>query len=1009
MTRKTRYNVLSAALWLGVILILSLTSVLNTGTSQAQGPDNGRKTPNGELASIPAAKSGAGVSEAVDEITNSTSFGSTTVTRQGRINIIIELNEPTVVSALAAQSAALTDAQEMALADAQGNRVAIAQQALLANLSSQGMTYTVIGRTSQVLNAIFVNADASALETINGLPGVKTAYEEHIGTLDNATSVPFVGAPVLWDDGRTGGGVRVGLIDSGIDYSHANFGGSGAAHAAGACDAADFPSAKVAGGYDFVGDSWSPGSALVPDADPCDQNGHGSHVGGTIAGYGVTGAGATYAGPWDSSTPFSTMTIGPGMAPGATLYVYKVGSSDVYVSETAAILALEAATDPNGDLDPSDHLDVVNMSIGGDFGDPNIGWAAAANNAAQAGVVVVSSAGNAFDSYFIQGDPATADWAISVAASAAGSLGFEVLWGTGTVIYEAAAASFGPSVYSVTAPVELANDGTGTVTDGCEPLVGFTAGNIALIDRGTCNFTVKVKNAQNAGAVGALVANTSTSAFGGLGGTDATITIPSIMIQYGDGQTLRSGLPVSAHIALGTSDAVIFGGSADTVASFSSRGPQRQVNGADIGLKPDITAPGSGIVSTAMGTGSGAVSFSGTSMASPHVAGAVALLRQDRHAWPVDEIKALVLNTATHYLYQGNNQTPPIYGPGRIGTGRLDVANASMSPVILYDAAHPERVNVSFGLLDVSAATTLSRNITVENKGAVQIDYELHTETLVDIDGPYYTVSPTSVSVGPNSSTTVTVTLNLPDPNTWSDPHSHDPTVSETQYAGYPRAWLSEEAMLIRFVPQSVDAVELWMPVYSAPRPAGTLESVSDQAALPGLTGLTWLDETGTGINTPGSAYPYIEDSLVSAFELLYEAGPLGYSYPPANSGVMRYVGVTTDYKAVDELGGDLENNSHIYFGIAADENWSSLSEETWFVVYIDADQNGSSDYIVSNWNLGAFTAAIRTISISAISLMPVVAIGTVTTLTISGRTIKTRGPCRPTSCFCQCGLARWA
>ena len=957
MTRKTRYNVLSAALWLGVIVILSLTSVLNTGTSQAQGPEGGRKTAGGTLNSIPAEKNSAATSDAIDEITNATTFGSTTVKRQGRINIIVELTEPTVVDVLASQSAALTDAQEMALADAQNNRVTIAQQALLANLSSRGITYTLTGTTSQVLSAVFVNADASALETINGLPGVKSAYEEHIGTFDNATSVPFVGAPVLWSNGRTGQGVRVGLIDSGIDYSHANFGGSGVAHAAGVCDPADFPSAKVAGGYDFVGNSWSPGAPLVPDADPCDQNGHGSHVGGTIAGYGVTGAGATYTGPWDSSTPFGSMTIGPGMAPGAQIYIYKVGSSSNYVSEQAAILALEAAADPNGDNNPSDHLDVVNMSIGGDFGDPNIGWAAAANDAAKAGVVVVSSAGNAGDSYFIQGDPSTADWAIAVAASAAGSLGWEALWNSGAVTYEAAAASFGPQMYSVTAPVQLANDGVGTVTDACTALpAGSLTGKIALIDRGTCGFVVKVKNAQNAGAVGVLVANTSTGSFGGLGGADATITIPSVMIQYADGQTLRSGLPVNAHMALGTSDAVIFGGSADTVASFSSRGPQRQVNGLDVGLKPDITAPGEGIVSTAMGTGSGGVSFSGTSMASPHVAGAVALLRQDRHGWPVDEIKALVLNTASHYLYLGTNQTPPLYGPGRVGTGRLDVARASMSPVILYDATRPERVNVSFGIVDVSAPTTLTRNITVENKSSNLLNYELRTETLVDINGPYYTVSPTYVTVGPNSTTTVTVTLNLPDPNTWSDPHTHDPTVNETQFAGYPRAWLSEEAMLIRFVPKNVEGVELWMPVYSAPRPAGTLESVLDTAPLPGTTGLTWLEETGTGINTPGTAYPYIEDSLVSAFELLYEAGPLNYSHPPLNSGVMQYVGVTTDYNGVSDLGGDLQNNSHIYFGISAYENWSSLSEETWFAVYIDADQNGSADYIVSNWNLGAYT-----------------------------------------------------
>jgi hypothetical protein len=188
------------------------------------------------------------------------------------------------------------------------------------------------------------------------------------------------------------------------------------------------------------------------------------------------------------------------------------------------------------------------MSVGGGFGDPVYGWATAVNNTAQAGVVVVAAAGNAGDTYFNLDSPGAADWAIAVASSLdAGSLGVEITSPAGIAgTYLAASASFGPSTYNVTAPVVLVNDGVGTATDGCEtPFANAAAvaGNIALIDRGVCGFVVKVKNAQLNGAVGVLVANTAAGAFGGMGGADPTITIPSVMITYADGQLIRNNLP----------------------------------------------------------------------------------------------------------------------------------------------------------------------------------------------------------------------------------------------------------------------------------------------------------------------------------------------------------------------------------------------------------------------------------------------------------------------------------
>ncbi len=833
----------------------------------------------------------------------------------------------------------MSQAQAAAAMEAQVSRVETSQQALLGALNNAGISYQLVGVSKRVLNAVIVRADGAQLAAIRNLPGVKAAYPERIVELDNSTSVPFVGAPALWQvgTGYTGQGVTIGIIDSGIDYDHVNFGGDGD----GVPEASEFPSAKVAGGYDFVGDSWHPVSspALVPDADPYDQNGHGSHVAGTAAGYGVLG-GATYTGPWNAATPFSSMDIGPGVAPEATLYAYKIGSASNYVSEAAAILALEQAV--------LDGIDVVNMSVGSDFGNPNIGWAAAADNAAMAGIVVVSSAGNSGDVYFIQGDPATADWAISVAASVDGSLGIEVTASSNPAllgIYEAAAASFGPSTYNVTAPLVLVNDGTGTVTDGCQPLISFPAGAIALIDRGTCTFTTKVANAQAAGAAGVLIANSATGTFGGLGGSDPTITIPSVMIQYAAGQALRS-----ASVTVRMDNTIVYGGTADTLASFSSRGPQREPDGANVGLKPDITAPGSGITSTALGTGNGSVSYSGTSMASPHVAGAVALLRQLHPTWSVAEIKALVMNTAAHHIYQGNNQTPPIYGPARAGVGRLDLTNASGSEVIAYNAAAPELVSVSFGIIDASAPATLVRNVTVENKGSAAASFDVNYIPLADINGVSVSVSPATVNVPAGSTATVQVTLTLTDHATWNAPHSHDPTVAQTQN-GFPRHWLSEESGLLQLQSAAQD-IELWVPIYAAVRPASTLQATTDPLPVTGMTGLNAISMAGKGVLTGGMP-PYAEYSLVSAFELYDESEDDPVYEGVYDSGDLQYVGVTSDYNAVRNLGGTLYDNSRLYFGISTYGNWSSLSEEVWFEVYIDADQDGNPDYRLWNWNLG--------------------------------------------------------
>jgi subtilisin family serine protease len=224
----------------------------------------------------------------------------------------------------------------------------------------------------------------------------------------------------VWDGlaGLHGEGIKVAVIDTGIDYTHANFGGPGTVAAYDTANAADTLPAnpllfgplapRVKGGTDLVGDDYnaaaaagSPALTPHPDPNPLDCNGHGSHVAGTAGGSGVLANGSTYTGTYDANTISSnSWTIGPGVAPKVDLYSIRVfgcvGSTDVTVE------AIEWAVDHD--------MDVINMSLGSSFGSKDDPSAVAATNAAAAGVVVVASAGNSGASQYITGSPATGVW-----------------------------------------------------------------------------------------------------------------------------------------------------------------------------------------------------------------------------------------------------------------------------------------------------------------------------------------------------------------------------------------------------------------------------------------------------------------------------------------------------------------------------------------------------------------------------------------------------------------------
>src|SRR5689334_1143219 len=432
----------------------------------------------------------------------------------GEFNVMIELKDlPTAkvyAETLGNKSEKAANPQERgaarSAARSQQARIKGAQQRVLARLASFGRNARVLYSVQTAYNGIAARVDASVVPQLRSDADVKGVYALPVHTIDNSSSVPFIKAASAWTatGGASGDGVRIAIIDTGTDYLHANFGGPGTAAAFTANNRAiiepgTFPTAKVVGGMDFAGDAYTGANVPVPDPDPLDCNGHGSHVAGTATGYGVNADGTTFLGPWDGSVPFASFSIGPGVAPRAQLYSLKVFGCSGSTGLTTQ--AINWAVDPNGDGDPSDHVDVINMSLGSNFGTANDASAAASSNAVLAGVIVVTSAGNSGDTHFITSSPGSSARAISVANI--------VDWGntTATTAVTSPAAiagnkaslpgTFNPLIASpltVSGSIKLANDGStapfpgspggtvGTTTDGCQAFApGFFTGLIALV------------------------------------------------------------------------------------------------------------------------------------------------------------------------------------------------------------------------------------------------------------------------------------------------------------------------------------------------------------------------------------------------------------------------------------------------------------------------------------------------------------------------------------------------
>ena len=401
------------------ICALTATAILFAGVSLSAAP---ARVPN-----VGTVSAGVTLSDSVQDASR---------TEDGRVQVVVELTlSPGAVvwarEMKANQGLGKSGATAAAVRATRSHlaQVAAQQNDVAAALAGPDIQAREIYRVGKALNAIAVAVAPERLARISRIPGVRSVRPLVLEFPSNSTSVPFLGAPEVWENTlglpfpATGTGISIGIIDTGVDYQHPNFGGTGAltdyqnndrtALETGEANV-EFPTVKVVGGTDFAGDAYTGGNAPVPDPDPMDCNGHGSHVAGTAAGFGVVDStDTTFPGPYNTAVPFGTLSVGPGTAPQANVYALRVfgcgGSTGLTVQ------AIDWTIDPNGDDDFSDHLDVINMSLGSSNGSVSNASAVASENAALAGVIVVASAGNSGDTYFITGAPGVAGRAISVA------------------------------------------------------------------------------------------------------------------------------------------------------------------------------------------------------------------------------------------------------------------------------------------------------------------------------------------------------------------------------------------------------------------------------------------------------------------------------------------------------------------------------------------------------------------------------------------------------------------
>jgi minor extracellular serine protease Vpr len=596
----------------------------------------------------------------------------------------------------------------------------------------------VTGEFDIALNAVAVQLNGATLAQVAAAPMATNAtYQGVYYPVATDPDLAIIRATEAWSQSggpaNAGAGVKVAIIDSGIDLTHPCFNDSG------------YPAQQQTGDRRFtnnkviaakVFNNRTGRAGYTPEA----IDSHGTHVSGTVA--------------CNFETPASVDGVAipykmSGVAPRALLGNYNVFPGDVASARSEDIFkAMEAAYE--------DGFDVANMSLGGGTHGALDLEMQALNNFDQANMVVAVAAGNSGPGYGTVESPGAAERALTAGASSVGHK-IVTLINVAGQNYQSVKGEFGTvPPAGLTAPLTVVFDSTspyGGLSQLCSPAgANSLSGTIALISRGTCDFTVKLRNAQAAGAVGAIVVNREAGdpTVMGTNGEANQPTIPGYMVGLSDRTALmgRNGSPATIS-SVGTY--VYSAAGSDLLAGFSSWGPTPVFARA----KPDVMAPGANVLSSIPANACAAppcfAFFNGTSMATPHLAGSAAVLRAQHPDWNAAEVRSAIVNTAV----RGAVKTVAgavVTDVNVVGAGREDLARATQTVVSL------DPVSVSFG--PVPSGSGQSRSVDVTLRNVTNAFRTLNVGVSGGDASVSFSVDKSSVTLAPGATASVRVSMN---------------------------------------------------------------------------------------------------------------------------------------------------------------------------------------------------------------------------------------------------------
>lgn len=766
--------------------------------------------------------------------------------------------------------------------------------------------------------------------------------------------------------GHTGKNVNIAVIDTGLDYTHTDFGGPGtdAAHKAAlastkAPDASWYDANKYLGGHDFAGPTYNADTSFptkwdplpAPDDNPIDGpgGGHGTHVAGTAAGLGTTPDGSTYRGDYTkltAETARSAFDIGPGAAPDAGLYSLKIfgdggGSTDL----TGAAFEWVGKA-----LAEGKKIDVINLSVGSDYGvadDPENAQLAALMDQ---GVLPVVAAGNAGDITDVGGSPGNAERVLTVAASSSGRGKIDQIRAyigdpatTPPTMLGAQFSQDYTSAFDVTANVVQLS---ATNRDGCATYSGAdgakAAGKIVWVAWNdadpACGSATRFNNAAAAGAVAVVFSSAQDSFENGIAGN---ASIPGAQLTASAAASVQAALDAgSLVLELNSADrqSLPFENPAatDTLASFSSRGLHGSIG--DV-VKPDVAAPGVNVISALSGSGSHAVSESGTSMATPHVAGIAALVVEAHPDLGPDDIKRLVMNSAVRDV------TDAVSGVGysviRAGTGRVDALAAVTAPVTVRSKENGNLVTASFGVVNVAdRGVRQTRTLELSNISAIARTYTITYKPRTETPGVTYTLSATRVAVPAHGRASVTLTLSAPNSTTLR--RTLDPTSVTTQ-SGFAREYLAEAAGVVDFVPVAGGVPSARVAVYAAPRPVSAVTAVkAGMKASSSTAGTLILTGRGVRQGVGTTAYESRMIPLVLGGTDPKESVPAGYAATSLRSVDIRAFGASSTAPQLRD-----PSKGIFTVGLVMDGPWARMNPTTLPVVSLDLNADKVVDFLM--------------------------------------------------------------